>query len=401
MENLSNNTRIYILGYNSFIAKQFYLSCKKINSNIILLEYNQVEYLKKITSNDVVLNFCGVNRADTYDAYNDGNFLFIKKYIDIIKEKSPFLLHISSLMVCGFKDQKLENLSNYKKWFIETKLKGEKYIRDNYDKHKFAIVRPANVFGYSCKPYYNNLLSTIVYEKLNNLKKINNINVNCFQYLIPVHSLCRELLEVIKIKKHGTFNIISSELFSLKKVIETVYHSKIPEYITFTDGDYSVPDIESKKGENIVILDHFENSVKTLEKEMKIYNELTSKIKINTLKKLSQPRGDMVEISSLESKRLYKITLNEHAVRGNHFHFKQVEEFFNNKGSVTYLLAGRYNINVVVVEHSRENERIKILPEIIHTVVNDFPDNIPEIIISSTQEFIPNSVPDTEYVKIV
>ena len=75
MENLSNNTRIYILGYNSFIAKQFYLSCKKINSNIILLEYNQVEYLKKITSNDVVLNFCGVNRADTYDAYNDGNFL--------------------------------------------------------------------------------------------------------------------------------------------------------------------------------------------------------------------------------------------------------------------------------------------------------------------------------------
>ena len=393
--------KIFILGYNSFIAKQFYLSCKKINSNIILLEYNQVEYLKKITSNDIVINFCGVNRADSYDAYNNGNFLFIKKYIDIIKEKSPFLLHISSLMACGFKDQKVDDLSNYKKWFIETKLKGEKYIKDNYKKNRYAIVRPANVFGYSCKPYYNNLLSTIVYEKLNNLKKINNININCFQYLISVQSLCRELLEIIKTKKYGIFNIVSQNMFSLKTVIETVYDCKIPKYMTFTDGDYSVPDIESEEGENIIISDDFKKSVMTLEKEMNIYNELINKIKITSLQKLSQPRGDMVEISSLQSKRLYKITLNENAVRGNHFHFKQVEEFFNNKGSVTYLLANRDNINVVLVEHSKENVRIDILSEIIHTVVNDFPDNIPEIIITSTQEFIPNSAPDTEYINII
>ena len=394
-------SKIFILGYNSFIAKQFYLSCKKINSNIILLEYNQVEYLKKITSNDIVINFCGVNRADSYDAYNNGNFLFIKKYIDIIKEKSPFLLHISSLMACGFKDQKVDDLSNYKKWFIETKLKGEKYIKDNYKKNRYAIVRPANVFGYSCKPYYNNLLSTIVYEKLNNLKKINNININCFQYLISVQSLCRELLEIIKTKKYGIFNIVSQNMFSLKTVIETVYDCKIPKYMTFTDGDYSVPDIESEEGENIIISDDFKKSVMTLEKEMNIYNELINKIKITSLQKLSQPRGDMVEISSLQSKRLYKITLNENAVRGNHFHFKQVEEFFNNKGSVTYLLANRDNINVVLVEHSKENVRIDILSEIIHTVVNDFPDNIPEIIITSTQEFIPNSAPDTEYINII
>tara|TARA_Y100000591_G_scaffold333401_1_gene377227 strand:- start:5675 stop:6868 length:1194 start_codon:yes stop_codon:yes gene_type:complete len=396
-----DKSKIYILGFNSFIAKQFYILCKKMNNNITLLEYNQVEYLKKITSNDVVINFCGVNRADSYDAYNNGNFLFIKKYIDIIKEKSPFLLHISSLMVCGFKDQKVEDLSNYKKWFIETKLKGEKYIKDNYKKNRYAIVRPANVFGYSCKPYYNNLLSTIVYEKLNNLKKINNINVNCFQYLISVQSLCKELHKIINNNKFGIFNIISNKMFNLKTVIETVYNSKIPEYITFAEGDYSVPDIKSKKGENIVILDDLKKSVMILEKEMIVYNELKNKTKITSLKKLSQPRGDMVEISSLESKRLYKITLNENAVRGNHFHFKQVEEFFNNKGSVTYLLAGRDNVNVVLVENLKENVRISILPEIIHTVVNDFPNNIPEIIITSTQEFVPNSAPDTEYVNIV
>ena len=396
-----DKSKIFILGYNSFIAKQFYLSCKKINNNIILLEYSQVEYLKKITSDDVVINFCGVNRADTYDAYNNGNFLFIKKYIDIIKEKSPFLLHISSLMVCGFKDQKLDDLSNYKKWFIETKLKGEKYIKDNYKKNRYAIVRPANVFGYSCKPYYNNLLSTIVYEKLNNLKKINNININCFQYLISVQTLCKELLKIIKTSKYGIFNIISQDMFSLKTVIETVYDYKIPEYITFINGDYSVPDIESKEGENIVISYDFKKLVMTLEKEMNIYNELINKIKITSLKKLSQPRGDMVEISDLQSKRLYKITLNENAVRGNHFHFKQIEEFFNNRGSVTYLLASKNNIDVVYIQHLEGNKRIKIPPYIIHTVINDFPDNIPEIIITSTQEFIPNNVPDTEYLNIV
>ena len=396
-----DKSKIYILGLSSFIAKHFYLSCKKINNNIVLLQYDQFEYLNKITSNDIVINFCGVNRADSYDDYNNGNFLFVKKYIDIIKEKLPFLLHVSSLMVCGFKDQNLDDLSNYQKWFIQSKMMGEKYIKDNYKKDRYSIIRPANVFGYSCKPYYNNLLSTIVYEKLNNLKKINNININCFQYLVSVQTLCNEMLKIIKEKKCGVFNIISQDIFSLKTVIETVYDYNIPDYIKLVEGNNSVPDIESKEGETIVILDDFKKSVMTLEKEMNIYNELINKIKITSLKKLSQPRGDMVEISSLQSKRLYKITLNENAVRGNHFHFKQVEEFFNNKGSVTYLLSNKDNVNIVYIHHLNENQKIKIPPNIIHTLVNDFPDNIPEIIITSTQEFIPNNTPDIEYVNIV
>ena len=46
---------------------------------------------------------------------------------------------------------------------------------------------------------------------------------------------------------------------------------------------------------------------------------------------LIQPRGNMVEISSLNSKRLYKITLTQNSVRGNHHHYTQIEEFYTNK----------------------------------------------------------------------
>ena len=74
-------SKIYILGLSCFIAKHFYLSCKK---------YNQLEHLKKIASNDIVINFCGVNRAETVYDYNIPDYIKLVEY--------PYLFYLFFLL---------------------------------------------------------------------------------------------------------------------------------------------------------------------------------------------------------------------------------------------------------------------------------------------------------------
>ena len=52
---------------------------------------------------------------------------------------------------------------------------------------------------------------------------------------------------------------------------------------------------------------------------------------------------------------------------------------------------------VVMVHHSVENEVVEVQPGVIHTLCNDYPGNVPEIVISSTQPFVPGETPDTCY----
>ena len=68
------------------------------------------------------------------------------------------------------------------------------------------------------------------------------------------------------------------------------------------------------------------------------YYEMKDNITIEKLNELIQPRGNMIEISNLESKRLYKITLTKNSVRGNHYHEEQIEDFFVNNGFVYFIL---------------------------------------------------------------
>lgn len=391
---------LYILGKNSFIAKNLYIILKSKITNICLLSHGQINKIYNINSDDILINCCGINRSNVFEDYNNGNYLLVKKIINIIKIKNPFFLHISSLMVYGFKNKNLSDISEYKQWFIKTKLKGEEYIQNNYQ--NYCIARPSNVYGYSCKPYYNNLLSTMVYEKIKELKCINRINSKCVRNMISIDKVCHEIKNIVNEKKQGIFNVISNNNVNLKDLCLMLYNGNIPEYIQIEDGSVDIPEIDNKiLGENIIIKENLKENIKLLEKNMINYIYLEENVNVNTLNQLCQPRGNMVEISNLQSKRLYKITLNQHSVRGNHFHYEQTEEFYNNSGQVTYILAKSNDIDTKLVLHANENTKINIQPYIIHTLVNDFVDNIPEIIISSTQEYIPNSVPDTKYINLI
>ena len=387
----------YILGDTSFLAKNFYIYLKKRHREIFLINHINISELANIKTNDILINFCGVNRANSWDIYNKGNHLFLRDVLKIIDNR-PFLMHISSLMVHGFENKVNAELSDYKKWFINSKLLGENYLRNYYPKEKLCIIRPANIYGYNCTPYYNNLLSTLVYEKIKNLDKINKINKNCIRNLLSVQNFTLRLYELLKNRSYGNYNIISNNNINLKELIGYIY-DHAPLHIEFIDGSPDVIKVSSSK--NIIVKEDIGIEIKKLEENMKRYLELKGRITHNLLNKLSQSRGDMVEISALNSKRLYKITLTTHAVRGNHFHYKQTEEFFTNKGKVLYLLSHKETPEIVYIIKSIDNFLLTIPPNIIHTLANDYVDNVPDIIISSTQEYIQDEVPDTKYINII
>jgi nucleoside-diphosphate-sugar epimerase len=394
---------IFILGENSFIAKHLYTQIKKQTKySVILLNHNNYHELEEASNNDIIINFCGMNRASSEIEYEEANHIFLQKIMNTLSNR-PFFIHVSSLMVYGFEYKELTVLSNYQQWFIKSKLNGEQYLRENYPEQSLCIIRPSNVYGYDCTPYYNNLLSSLVYEKICGLNKINNINKNCYRNMLSVDNLSNKMCDLISEKQFGTYNVMSNNTVGLDVIIKYIYNNEVPPGIVLNNGDQDIPNTLNKAiiGNNIIITEDLQNKIQLLEEDMRVFVKLKENIPITQRKMLVQPRGNMVEISSLNSKRLYKITLTQNSVRGNHYHHTQIEEFYTNKDKVLYLFAYANNPTVIYQYISHMNDLIIVNPTIIHTLTNDFVNNNPEIIISSTQEFIADNIPDTEYITIV
>ena len=394
--------KIYIIGFNSFIAKHLYISLKRLHTEIFLVSHNEIEKIQKINPDDIVINCCGVNRASTKEEYENGNYIFIQNLFKKLDE-SPYLIHLSSIMVYGFKNISNDQLSDYQRWFIETKLKGEHFLTENYNKDKLCILRPSNVYGYDCIPYYNNLVSTLVYEKIHKYNKVSKINKNCIRNMISVDSLVTKIADITLNKKTGIYNIISSNDMSLYQIVNYLYLNNDNNGIQFTDGEINIINSSSDNisGENIIITEDFEVEIVKLENSMKYYYSLLDIVTIKKIETLSQHRGDMVEITDLLSNRLYKITITPHSVRGNHYHYNQIEDFYINSNKVLFLLALADFPDIIYFLPGNKNDLVRINPYVIHTLSNDFLDNISEIIISSTQKYIQNEVPDTKYINLI
>ena len=78
------------------------------------------------------------------------------------------------LFTKSFENKNINALSEYQQWFITSKLNGEQYLRENYPEQSLCILRPSNIYGYDCTPYYNNLLSFILNY--------------CYKYAMPCHA---------------------------------------------------------------------------------------------------------------------------------------------------------------------------------------------------------------------
>jgi nucleoside-diphosphate-sugar epimerase len=396
---------IYILGINGFIARNLYLKLKqKKTYEITCLSHDELHKLSCVTSNDIVINFCGINRGKTMSEYDNGNHIFVKNMVDLLKQGNvePYVIHVSSLMVRGFMDRKTEELPEYQQNFINSKLNGEKYLVSNYINNKLCIIRPSNIYGYDCEPYYNNILVTLVHEKIINTYKINKINKNCLRNFLSIDGLCIEIQKLIENRTFGIFNIVSNNDVTLDQLVKTIHQGNIPKEILIEEGDHSIPNNQNNEisEKQIIHMEFLEDEVRKIENKMVKYLKLSREVDIKKLNRLSQPRGDMIEISALSSNRLYMITLSDHSIRGNHYHFKQIEHFYQLKGKVMFLLIHKDDLDIVLFRIINEDTLVTVNPLIIHTLINDFYSNTCEVIVTSTQPFISDSIPDTEYINI-
>lgn len=403
MSQFSNKNTVFIIGENSFIGRHVYIHLKRLNKHKVLLcSHDDISVIETATNDDIVINVCGINRSNLYEDYEEANVSFVKEVVKTLPSY-PFFIHVSSLMVCGFQDKKLSDLPEQTQWFINTKLKGETFLQKNYSNSKLSIVRPSNIFGYDCTPYYNNILSTMIYEKLHNYEKINKLNENSYRNMLSIDGLVEKIINISEEKVNGTFNIVSSNTVSMKELGDLLYDNNLPKHIDVisnTCRDYPKLSNETDNEQTIVVNEDLSDKIKEVERQMSLFYNIKDKVQIKKLSTLKQPRGNMVEISDLQSTRIYKITITEGSVRGNHYHSKQIEEFYTNSGKVVYAFAHHDDPNVIFIYYSRPNDNIKIYPNIIHTLSNDYIDNTSELFVASTQCFIPNETPDTTYVTL-
>ena len=288
-----------------------------------------------------------------------------------------------------------ETISKYQEYFIETKKQADKLLIESYPKDKLCIIKPSNIYGYDCKPYTNNILVTLVYEKIMNEYKTVNINKNCVRNFLSIEGLCSEIFNIIVNRTAGVYNIKSNNNIDLDYIINCVHEGIIPKEISILDNEYN--SFKDNNNHSFIVQEDISTKIKELESDIKNYINLENLICVKQMNRLVQERGEMVEISDLKSNRLYMITINYNCQRGNHYHLEQIEHFYTMRGRVIYLLSHKDFKDIVSFKILDSKSLLIVKPLIIHTLFNDFLSNECEILVSSTQKYITGQSPDTIY----
>ncbi|NBN98730.1 MAG: cupin domain-containing protein, partial [Flavobacteriia bacterium] len=324
--------------------------------------------------------------------YHEGNFAFIDNIIHKLGNKDIYIVHMSSLMI--FMDDK--NMTDSHRAFVTSKLNAEKRIQQC---PKYLIIRPCNLFGIMCAPYYNNIIVSLVDQCLNDSaeSQIKNINVNSFRYHMSIYAFVEKVVELILGHYTGIYNIIHDKLISMSYIHDIIFKN-VHKSPTLTCGPLDQFSPNKNDLNNVIIHEDIESAIGQFIIE---YRDMLQLTRLNPITKRDthvDTRGDMIEISSLHSKRLYLITIHPGEMRGNHYHFTQHEEFFVTRGVVTVLLR-HITSDSIYISYMHRGDHLKVNPDYIHTFINTSFYEC-ELIVVSTQEYVKGKTPDTSYVSI-
>jgi len=174
---MSNSLNILITGSKGFIGKNL---LKKLDSaNFNILEFNRndsFEILEKlIIQSDFIVHLAGeVRPTSSNDDFKKSNILLTKKIVDILKNHHK---NIPILMASTIHAKLLKN--EYGKTKREAEILVENYSKGTNT--RCFIYRLPHVFGEGCKPNYNSVISTWIYNSINNLE------ITCFDRNIEMH----------------------------------------------------------------------------------------------------------------------------------------------------------------------------------------------------------------------
>ena len=209
------NSTIHILGKNSFIGNFLYNNIQCMNKKIY--SHTEINFLStNLNNNDIIINCCGVNRGSDEQLYNS-NYLFVKELINIINLNNNIrFVNISSLMASDLNNNSI---------FSKSKIMGDNHIVNNINNNNnYTVLRLCNILDNGIKPYNNNFIYTLIYEKQNNI--INSTEYNVYNnniYILSMEKVLDVVIDSIINPKNQILNVISNKIFKMHDIIKILY----------------------------------------------------------------------------------------------------------------------------------------------------------------------------------
>lgn len=211
---------ILVSGAKGFIGKNL---LKKLDSkDFNILEFNRTDTLEKleeqIIQSDLIVHLAGEVRPNsTNDDFKNSNTLLTQNIIEIINKNNK---KIPILMASTIHTKLLKN--EYGKTKREAEILIEKYSEDT-NVQNYIYVLP-HVFGERCKPNYNSVISTWIYNSIHGLE------INCFDRSFEMHYVYVQDIvdDFISIIKNQTLQDI---YIQPKKVYETTL-GEVVDFLT-------------------------------------------------------------------------------------------------------------------------------------------------------------------------
>lgn len=301
--------KILISGYNGFLGRHLIrkLKCLKEEYDIDFLtkadfELNNLQ--KKISPNDIIFHFAGVNRDVSddvvYEKNNSLNELLLSALIEV-KFKGSLLFTSSTQENSG---------SLYGKAKKNARLKFEEYSKSLGYKF-YGIIAP-NIFGPFCKPNYNSFIASFSSMIINkNNPSINNDNEVSLMY---VGDFIEEIIKVIN----------NEDEINLNKNL--IYNYNVSDVLTKLN---TFNDIYCKNDQIPNIDSHFDLCLFNTFRSYINYKSFFPRYHIEN----NDLRGSFSELTRAFSMGQTSFSITKKGViRGNHFHTRKIERFSVIKG---------------------------------------------------------------------
>ncbi|MFH0709170.1 MAG: NAD-dependent epimerase/dehydratase family protein [Pseudomonadota bacterium] len=241
---------ILVTGAKGFIGTNF---LKRIDKQLYnILEFNRADTIKsleeKIKKCDFIIHLAGEVRPNSSDDdFKNSNILLTQAIIDVLNKQDKT---IPILMASTIHAKLLKN--EYGKTKREAELLVEKYAKDkNIRSH---ICRLPHVFGEGCKPNYNSVVSTWIYNSIND-NEIIIFDRNIGMHYAYVQDIVNEFISIVG----------NHELLDIYIEPKIVYETTLGEVIDFLDefkkninnSNYEISNAEFKQKLFATYLDYY------------------------------------------------------------------------------------------------------------------------------------------------
>ena len=325
--------KILVTGAVGFIGKNAIATLKdeyQILSYDIDKEERDLEnYIKE---SDVILHLAGVNRPKDDKEFETGNKELTEQITEIAKRnnKKATMIMTSSIQA------ELDNPYGRSKKAAEEAV--IRWARET--SNKAYVYRLPNVFGKWCKPNYNSVVATFMY----NLARDKDIRIDDAEKklkLIYVDDVVKDIKLAIEGKKPDTIytQVEKTYTISLGKLAETIR--------SFKDKMY-VPDMKD-------------------ELTKKLYSTYTSYIPIESLaydaKMKEDLRGSFTELIKTIDRGQISVNISKSGItKGNHWHHTKTEKFIVVKGEGVVRLRNINEREITEIKVSGDDIKIIDIP---------------------------------------